>query len=52
MEFGKQRGNTSLDVWVDAPTYVLGGRDTLAYMVCSVSDSSWNPLGGRVQGGL
>jgi len=32
VEFGKQRGNTSLDVWVDAPTYVLEGRDTLTYL--------------------
>jgi alpha-N-arabinofuranosidase len=32
VEFGKQRGNTSLDVWVESPTYVLEGRDTLTYL--------------------
>jgi alpha-N-arabinofuranosidase len=26
VEFGKQRGNTSLDVWVDSPTYSPGGK--------------------------
>src|SRR5262249_55754845 len=25
-EYGKQRGNTALDVWVSAPTYTIGNR--------------------------
>ena len=25
-EFGRQRGNTSLDVWVSSPTYRIGNR--------------------------
>jgi alpha-N-arabinofuranosidase len=32
VEFGKQRGNTSLDVYVDAPTYQIGNREPLSYL--------------------
>jgi alpha-N-arabinofuranosidase len=40
VEFGKQRGNAALDVWVDAPTYRVGNRPPLAYLDVS---ASYNP---------
>ena len=32
VEYGKQRGNTSLDVWVSSPTYQLQNRPPLRYL--------------------
>jgi alpha-N-arabinofuranosidase len=37
VELGKQRGNTSLDVWVDSPTYTLENRGTLGYLDVSAT---------------
>jgi alpha-N-arabinofuranosidase len=37
VEFGKQRGNTALDVWVDAPTYQVANRPPLPYLDVSAS---------------
>jgi alpha-N-arabinofuranosidase len=36
-EYGKQRGNVSLDVWVSAPTYTLGTRPPLSYLDVSAT---------------
>src|SRR5262249_7526594 len=38
-EYGKQRGNTALDVWVSAPTYTIGNRPPLRYLDVSVTYS-------------
>lgn len=39
-EYGKQRGNASLDVWLSSPTYRLQGRpDPVTYLDVS---STWN----------
>jgi alpha-N-arabinofuranosidase len=40
VEYGKQRGNTALDVWVSAPTYQIDKRPQLAYLDVS---STYNP---------
>jgi alpha-N-arabinofuranosidase len=40
VEFGKQRGNTSLDVFVDSPQYPVGNRDTLGYLDVSATYDS------------
>jgi alpha-L-arabinofuranosidase len=40
VEYGKQRGNTSLDVWVSGPTYTIGDRPALQYLDVS---ATWNP---------
>jgi alpha-N-arabinofuranosidase len=32
VEYGKQRGNTSLDVWVSGPTYSIDKREPLQYL--------------------
>jgi alpha-N-arabinofuranosidase len=37
VEYGKQRGNTALDVWVTAPTYSAGNRPPLRYLDVSAS---------------
>jgi alpha-N-arabinofuranosidase len=37
VEYGKQRGNTSLDVWVSAPTYRVGNRPPLPYLDVSAT---------------
>jgi alpha-N-arabinofuranosidase len=37
VEFGKQRGNMSLDVFVDSPTYAPGDRGTLGYLDVSAT---------------
>jgi alpha-N-arabinofuranosidase len=37
VEYGKQRGNTALDVWVSAPTYTTGNRPPLRYLDVSAS---------------
>ena len=37
VEYGKQRGNTSLDVWVSAPTYQIQTRPPLRYLDVSAS---------------
>jgi len=37
VEYGKQRGNTSLNVWVSAPTYKVGNRTPLAYLDVSAT---------------
>jgi len=37
VEFGKQRGNTSLDVWVSSPTYAPGNRGEMAYLDVSAT---------------
>ena len=37
VEFGKQRGNASLDVWVDSPTYTPGNRRALPYLDVSAT---------------
>ena len=37
VEFGKQRGNTALDVWVDSPTYQLGNRPEIQYLDVSAT---------------
>ncbi len=37
LEYGKQRGNTSLDVWVSAPTYQIQNRPPLRYLDVSAS---------------
>jgi alpha-L-arabinofuranosidase len=40
VEYGKQRGNTSLDVWVSSPTYNATNRPALRYLdVSSTYDS-------------
>jgi alpha-N-arabinofuranosidase len=36
-EYGRQRGNTALDVWVSAPTYSVGNRPPLRYLDVSAS---------------
>ncbi len=40
VEYGKQRGNTSLDVWVAAPTYRIGNRPPLPYLDVSATYNS------------
>lgn len=37
VEYGKQRGNTSLDVLVSAPTYTIGNRPPLRYLDVSAT---------------
>jgi alpha-N-arabinofuranosidase len=37
VEYGKQRGNLSLDVWVDSPTYTTGNRGTVKYLDVSAT---------------
>lgn len=37
VEYGKQRGNQSLDVWVSAPTYALNDRVSLPYLDVSAT---------------
>jgi alpha-N-arabinofuranosidase len=36
-EYGKQRGNTSLEVWVQAPTYAVGNRAPVPYLDVSAT---------------
>ncbi len=36
-EYGKQRGNVSLDVWVSGPTYTIGNRPPLQYLDVSAT---------------
>lgn len=36
-EYGKQRGNTSLDIWVSAPTYQIQTRPPLRYLDVSAT---------------
>jgi alpha-N-arabinofuranosidase len=31
-EYGKQKGNVALDLWVSSPTYSVGGRPPLNYL--------------------
>ncbi len=45
VEFGKQRGNTSLDAWVEAPTYAVDPRGTLPYLDVS---ATYDQEGGEV----
>jgi alpha-N-arabinofuranosidase len=40
VEYGKQRGNTALDVWVSAPTYQIDKRPPLTYLDVS---ATYNP---------
>jgi alpha-L-arabinofuranosidase len=40
LEYGKQRGNVALQVWVSAPTYRIGDRPPLPYLDVS---SSYDP---------
>ncbi len=40
VEYGKQRGNTSLDVFVSAPTYQIQNRPPLRYLDVSASYSA------------
>ena len=40
VEYGKQRGNTALDVWVTAPTYQIDKRPPIPYLDVS---STFNP---------
>jgi alpha-N-arabinofuranosidase len=40
MEYGRQRGNTSLDVYVSAPTYKIQNRPPLRYLDVS---ATYNP---------
>ena len=40
VEYGKQRGNTALDVWVSAPTYKIQNRPPLRYLDVSASFNS------------
>jgi alpha-N-arabinofuranosidase len=40
VEYGKQRGNTSLEAWVSAPTYRVGNRPPLKYLDVS---ATYNP---------
>ena len=37
VEFGKQRGNTSLAVWASSPTYTVGERPPLGYLDVSAT---------------
>ncbi len=37
VEYGKQRGNAALDVWVSAPTYQIQNRPPLRYLDVSAS---------------
>lgn len=37
VEYGKQRGNTALDVWVSAPTYAIGNRPPLRHLDVSAT---------------
>ena len=36
-EYGKQRGNSALDAWVQAPTYKIGNRAPLPYLDVSAT---------------
>jgi len=46
VEFGKQRGNTSLDVWASSPTYTVGNRgEPLGYLDVS---ATYDPGTGQV----
>src|SRR2546428_3992996 len=40
VEYGKQRGNTTLDLWVSSPTYTIGNRPPLRYLDVS---ATYNP---------
>ncbi len=40
VEYGKQRGNTALDVWVSAPSYNIANRPPLRYLDVS---ATYNP---------
>jgi alpha-N-arabinofuranosidase len=40
VEYGKQRGNTALDLWVSSPTYTIGNRPPLRYLDVS---ATYNP---------
>ncbi|HKE56560.1 MAG TPA: alpha-L-arabinofuranosidase C-terminal domain-containing protein [Pyrinomonadaceae bacterium] len=44
VEYGKQRGNQALDVWVSAPTYQLQNRPPLRYLDVSASYSAKDGL--------
>ncbi len=37
VEYGKQRGNTSLDLWVSSPTYSVDKREPLQYLDVSAT---------------
>ncbi|HZM88921.1 MAG TPA: alpha-L-arabinofuranosidase C-terminal domain-containing protein [Blastocatellia bacterium] len=37
VEYGKQRGNTSIDAWVSSPTYKIGNRPPLRYLDVSAT---------------
>ncbi|MCK5650273.1 MAG: alpha-N-arabinofuranosidase, partial [Gemmatimonadetes bacterium] len=37
VEFGKQRGNMSLDVWASSPTYTVANRPPLGYLDVSAT---------------
>jgi alpha-N-arabinofuranosidase len=41
-EYGKQRGNTALDVWISAPTYRIGDRAPLSYLDVSSTHDKKN----------
>jgi alpha-N-arabinofuranosidase len=45
LEYGKQRGNTALDVFVDSPQYQVGNRGTLGYLDVSATH---DPESGQV----
>ncbi len=45
VEFGKQRGFTALDPWVEAPIYTLEGRPPLPYLDVS---STWDEESGTL----
>lgn len=40
VEYGKQRGNTAIDVWVSSPTYAVSNRPPLQYLDVS---ATWDP---------
>ena len=44
-EYGKQRGNKSIDAWVSGPTYKIGNRPALSYLDVS---ATYNPSEGAV----
>ena len=44
-EYGKQRGNKSIDAWVSGPTYKIGNRPALSYLDVS---ATFNPSEGAV----
>lgn len=45
VEYGKQRSNTALDVWVSGPTYTIGNRPPLQYLDVS---ATYDPKARRV----